>query len=289
MDCQVLLPGELSSKLIRKYLFLSTTESNKIIRDRYIPDGSVSIIINSDRRVWYYWNRKKTQLPGRFLVVPMRESLIIETHAPLKTMVIICKASVFSRLFSVNMNELSSLPYRMWPNNDFFEKLYLMPLGLSPNEKVQYVETLISRLTDLEGYKTDAIDAIYESIYSGDNSGSVSQIARQYDLDERTFRRHFLNRIGINAKCLYRIARIHSIWNIALASGDGKPDLFDLMYNGGFFDQSHFINDFKKIVGETPWSFFHRSQEQVCFISGKEVNFKHSLGHLEDKCFVAEV
>lgn len=284
----MLLPGEHSSKLVRKYLFLNTTESNKIISDRYIPDGSVSIIINSDRKVWYSWNRKKTQLPSRFLVIPMRESLIIEAHAPLKTMVIICKASVFSRLFSVSLNELTSLPYRMWPHNDFFERLFMMPLGISPKEKVKYVENLISRFTSLADYKADAIDTIYESIYSGDNNGPLSQIARKYDLDERTFRRHFLNRVGINAKCLYRIVRIHSIWDIALTSGGDKPDLFDLMYNGGFFDQSHFINDFKKIVGETPLSFFHRNQERVCFISGKDIFAKHAIDKFEDRYFVAE-
>ena len=64
-----------------------------------------------------------------------------------------------------------------------------------------------------------------------------------------------------------RIVRLNYLWT--KIKYDSAVDYQDLVFNGNYFDQSHFINDFKYIVGETPNQFFNRNLEIVEYFSGK--------------------
>jgi len=260
-----------ASKIVTKYLFLSAAPEDNVILDRYVPDGSVAIVINSEPRVCCYWLKKKHHPTARFLVIPMRESLIIQTEAPLESMIIMCKASVFSRLFSVNLDLMGVGPFQELPRQLFFRLLEMMPQNVDYEQKILFFERLLLNHTPLSIYKPDAIDHIFDAIRNNIFLSSVSDLVVQHGFDERTFRRHFLHRVGINAKCLARITRVHQIWDMTLRPDAHKPDVFDMVISGGYCDQSHFINDFKKIVGETPKSFFGRNLEKAMFLSGKKM------------------
>lgn len=259
----------IASKIVTKYLFLSALQEDNIIFDRYIPDGTVAIVLNSEPKVSCHWLKKKYHPSAQFLVIPMRESLQIETIPPLESMIILCKASVFSSLFSINLDKMGNGPYRELPSQLFFKLLEMMPENGGHEQKIQFIEKLLCNHSSLSGYEFDGIDYIYDALRNNMFTSSVSDLVNQFGYDERTFRRQFLRRVGINAKCLARIARVHAVWDMAMRPDAQKTDFFELIIEGGYCDQSHFINDFKKIVGETPKSFFGRNMDKVLFLSGK--------------------
>jgi methylphosphotriester-DNA--protein-cysteine methyltransferase len=91
-------------------------------------------------------------------------------------------------------------------------------------------------------------------------------ICRLYNIELRTFRRQFLLFTGISPKAFSRIVRInHIVEEMGL-----KPNLSinDLVYKYNYFDQAHFINDFKRIMGETPVVFRNKEQQITRFLSG---------------------
>ena len=47
-------------------------------------------------------------------------------------------------------------------------------------------------------------------------------------------------------------------------------DFQELIYKGNFYDQSHFIHDFKEITGESPSFFFKRDLKNLKIFSGYE-------------------
>jgi AraC-like DNA-binding protein len=57
----------------------------------------------------------------------------------------------------------------------------------------------------------------------------------------------------MNAKSFCRIARFHYLWSEFLAQGIVNTQ--EMIYNAGFYDQSHMINDFKQFIGESPKTF----------------------------------
>lgn len=72
-------------------------------------------------------------------------------------------------------------------------------------------------------------------------------------ISQRQLEREFKSKVGISPKHYLRITRINEV--VRLLDKDHTMDLTSVAYHCGYFDQAHFINDFKKITGEKPTIF----------------------------------
>ena len=71
-------------------------------------------------------------------------------------------------------------------------------------------------------------------------------------LQQRAAEKRFRRVVGATPKKFSSIIRLQTALN-----NYGKcENLTDLGYSAGYFDQSHFIKDFKQFTGETPEKFF---------------------------------
>lgn len=82
---------------------------------------------------------------------------------------------------------------------------------------------------------------------------NVEKIASAACLSFRQLDRAFQKRIGLAPKEFLRIERIN--FAIGLMKARSHISLTNVALDAGFYDQSHFINDFKSIVGITPKKF----------------------------------
>lgn len=85
---------------------------------------------------------------------------------------------------------------------------------------------------------------------------TVKQLASQCFLSERQLERQFQQYAGLTPKMFSRIVRF-----LSAANHFGKPikSLTDLALEFGYYDQSHFIHDFKKFSGLHPRHYFSGS------------------------------
>lgn len=81
----------------------------------------------------------------------------------------------------------------------------------------------------------------------------VARAAASVCLSESHFRKLFKAGIGIGPKQFVRIRRIDRAVR-AMAAGTARS-LTELAYELGFYDQAHFIRDFKAITSLTPSAF----------------------------------
>ena len=253
------------SHLVNRYIFIG---SNKMdLNDRFVPDGSISIVFNFLGNVEFSVNDKKISLPKYFVVTPNIEKVRINAIAPFDTMILNCNASVFSRLFNISWDKYSKSSYKeieLFQNSPLWNKLKEMK---TIEEKIRSVECYLIENILPEKYEPDLIDIIYGEIISQECPEPIHKIIEKCGANPRTLRRNFLKRIGINAKSLARIVRTNYLWD-QIKNVPGT-DLYSIIYRCKFFDQAHFIKDFKNIIGETPQSFFNRDIHQVEIISGK--------------------
>jgi len=77
---------------------------------------------------------------------------------------------------------------------------------------------------------------------------SVAGLAAELGLSERQLERRFLERVGLSPKRFARLRRFARA--VELAPGAGK--LSEVAQEAGYFDQSHFIRDFRRFTGKTP-------------------------------------
>ena len=89
---------------------------------------------------------------------------------------------------------------------------------------------------------------------------NVQQLANDYCLSERQFQRKFKELSGFSPKMYSRITRFQHVMD---SYGNLQRSLTDLAYDCGYYDQSHFIQDFKQFSGYTPAQYFNGSPEGI--------------------------
>lgn len=94
--------------------------------------------------------------------------------------------------------------------------------------------------------------AVRELIHA-DEVPDVAKLASKYCLSVRQFERHFKELSGFSPKLYSRITRFGKAMN---QYGFRRKTLTDIAYECGYYDQSHFIHDFKEFSGYHPGAYF---------------------------------
>jgi AraC-like DNA-binding protein len=76
---------------------------------------------------------------------------------------------------------------------------------------------------------------------------SVAALAAEAEMSHKKFIRLFTDEVGFTPKIYLRVARFQRV----LETGDAVEQ-------GGYFDQSHFIRDFREFSGLTPTEYLIR-------------------------------
>lgn len=85
----------------------------------------------------------------------------------------------------------------------------------------------------------------------------VEQVAALAGLELRALQRRFVAAVGVSPKWVIQRYRLHeaAAQLTQLAQQQQAPDLAQLALQLGYFDQSHFIRDFKAVVGRPPGAY----------------------------------
>jgi len=82
---------------------------------------------------------------------------------------------------------------------------------------------------------------------------TVETVARRSGLSVRSLQRSFARYVGVSPKWVINRHRLHEAVD-RLAKGE-PIDWAQLAFDLGYFDQAHFIKDFKGIIGRTPGEY----------------------------------
>ncbi len=268
MFVEFLNPSEKTSCLVRHFLSLRVNEEKEMMFDKYIPDGNAAVVINFRDSAYLLDNDVVIRLPKIFFIRPSLKALKIRAIPPFDTFIIVMNSSVFSRLFDLDMTSTGTKSYCEY--NPFRNSTFLKGVELinSFDKRVELVENFLVENHIFENFAKDNIDMLYDDIMEMGAHKSIGDILKDYDLNPRTFRRNFLKRVGVSAKGLSRIVRVNYVWDLIKAQN--RADIQNIIFNCHYYDQSHFIKDFKKVIGEPPKFFFTRDLSQVVVISGKK-------------------
>jgi AraC-like DNA-binding protein len=119
-----------------------------------------------------------------------------------------------------------------------------------------------------ESARPDAVvDGVVERLKLSKGQARVGDLAKVSGLSNRQLERRFLHGVGLPPKRIAGIFRLHDAFTV-LAAGT-SPLLIDVAHHCGYFDQSHFIRDFRRVTGLPP-SRFLREQGSMTrlFVDG---------------------
>lgn len=146
-------------------------------------------------------------------------------------------------------NQSISLDY-IFDRNKVSEVEEKLVAANTDKQRIHVVERfLLSQLRDIQNDKliAEAVKLIYQSR----GSIRIKELNKQLFISQSPFEKRFRKVVGTTPKKFASIVR----FNHLLGNLKNAKSLTDICYENNFFDQAHFIKDFKKFTGERPEQF----------------------------------
>ena len=174
-----------------------------------------------------------------------------------------------TNIFSVRFHPAGFIPFSTFPpeqmenravplselfeaeSSDLEKKMFSLT---ETSLKIKCVEDfLIKRLSQPEAADLIARRSV-DLIMEVNGQMSVNELSEQVRVHKRQLERRFSKLIGLSPKELSRMIRIQSV--IRSLMENNYENLTEVAYESGYFDQAHFIKDFREFTGESPGRFF---------------------------------
>ncbi|HMR88657.1 MAG TPA: helix-turn-helix domain-containing protein [Saprospiraceae bacterium] len=178
---------------------------------------------------------------------------VFRNSADIGTILVYFTEIGFTHFASNPANELFNLSLSL---DDIFNKSSIVDV----EEKLANVDTdiqriniveqfLISQLKDIETDKliVEAVKLIYQS----NGTIRIKDLNEKLFISQSPFEKRFRKVVGTTAKKFASIVR----FNAVLDNLNEPKTLTEICYENNFFDQAHFIKDFKQFSGDTPQNF----------------------------------
>lgn len=129
----------------------------------------------------------------------------------------------------------------------------------SGNEKrVEIMSRFLESKLDAYDRELPIVHNAVHLIMNAGGSVSIERLASNFDISTRQFERKFKEIAGLSPKLYANVIRFQAA---TAHKFSGTRDLTEIAYNCGYYDQSHFINDFRRFSGYSPKEYFWNRAE----------------------------
>jgi AraC-like DNA-binding protein len=236
-------------------------------KERLMPDGSIELVINLKDDEARIYNRnelqKFTRLPGTLLCGPHSSFFVIDTAEQDSVMGIHFKPGGAFPFFKLPVNELQDLHvslHDLWGLEASLLREQLLE-ATSPEEKFQVLQrSLMARaFKPLERHPAVGYAlTLFRNILT---APAMSDVSDHIGISSRRFIQLFSNQVGLTPKLFCRVRRFQQMLQLIHQGGDF--DWADLAADCGYFDQAHFIHDFRAFSGMSPTTYMARKTEHL--------------------------
>jgi AraC-like DNA-binding protein len=212
---------------------ISSGQVATIIGDRYIKMPKVEVLGQLTSPVKLTATKGVTLLIARFY--PHASSLFLHNQASDFTNDSIDLNDVFK-------NEATALYHQMMEQDSILYKISILETFL--------IRKL--RILEKKQEKLRLVEQICSHAYQDGEFFNLANLASHYGFSERHIQKLFLEFTGLSPKRLFNIHRFNR--SLELVRSSGSP-LTSIAYESGYYDQAHFIKEFKSFTGVTPSEF----------------------------------
>lgn len=145
--------------------------------------------------------------------------------------------------------------YDLLPRMDV-DRLYGdMKLSNNTDEVLAGIESFLKR--NLINEKIDSRIQYAMKLIGEGEIKSVEKVSAELNISSAGLRNLFKEHVGIAPKDLMKIYRLQSVLKSGLSLIESQTQL---AYSSGYFDQAHFIHEFKDAIGITPKKYFQNKK-----------------------------
>lgn len=252
---QMHIPGPPLASFIRFFYYYEGVAMPHRV-DRFLPNGDTEILIDfHDAPQFIYDNEtlKEIQACNHVWASGLRtEPITIPSGSNAAMMVISFRKGMAASFFPFPMQEIADSVVDadlVW-GSDFGDLREVLIETEDIGRRFEIVEMfLIDRFASKLKIDPCVSYAVDEMTRKPDRL-SIARMNSRIGYSQRHFTEMFRRQIGVTPKAFLKIMRFQKA--VETIDASPSPDWGDIAVDCGFYDQAHFINDFKHFSGFTP-------------------------------------
>ena len=143
-----------------------------------------------------------------------------------------------------------------------------MMQDISTDERIVIIENFLVKKYAFAAQREKLASASVELLWKSKGRLSMEQLTAGLDVNKRMLQRKFSSTIGLSPKQLSKIIRLQSALRCLIENPPSS--LTGLAYENGYYDQAHFIKEFKEFTGTTPGQFYSEQLKLAVLFSGND-------------------
>lgn len=259
-------PAKELEKLIECYWFVEGDEMESR-QEKIIPDGFPELI-------FHYRDPYRINISGEWqlqssglLAGQIRKHFYLENTGASGIVGIKLKPATVTYLFGIEMDRLAD---------------QVVDLREISGQKIQSIETAINAhksheeiiealnsffLSKQQVEYDDRIEGALALLFQKHGDVRVSDLTSMLTITERQLERLFKKYVGLSPKFYARIIRFSYIFQLMQ---EGDQSWVNIAFQSGYYDQAHFIRDFKAFSGEDPSAYLFDEKSMANFFMKRE-------------------
>lgn len=240
---------------IKFYYLIRTDDTGDIQLDNH-PQGDVDLIFTLDGEAEFKPGKSSaTPLTDMFVVAQQNQSFQFSFKPNTRLLGITFQAPHFGEFFKLPMPELANTGVSIEPEYGFELKDVVNQFqALELEEDLIFIlEEYLTKKLERSPLGPNLSANLLPLIQEHNGVLSVGQLEQMAGYSTRTLQRKFQAELGISPKSLLQIVRFNAL--LAQLKQGSIDSWSRIVYDYGYFDQAHFIKDFKRYTSKTPTNF----------------------------------
>lgn len=249
----------LSKYIDRFYVFKKS--SSRYFSSPVLPGTGLELLFYTGKPL----SVKNKMLPKAHTVCP-RKMFYFDKEKDISFIAVRFKSGAFRHFSPIPFSVLNDEYYSV--GNLWGEKgdrlLNKVENSLEVEAKIKSIEGFLECMFNkYHNAKNDKWDAIIDELYYNFDNNTIKTSSQKANLSLRQFERGFKSQFGITAKTFQKITRFQNVVKTILLNK--QTDYLDIILKSGYFDQSHFIKEFKSLTTQTPLAYFTKANFDAHF------------------------
>lgn len=258
MDYQTFEPHSDLKSVVKCYWTLEVLNEQKDAeRQLIIPDGYIEMFFILGDDIKRFTSEDEFILqPRQFILGQITEPFFIQPTGYVNSFAVRFYPYGFANFVRT---PIATLANRETPIQVLFDESSSNTLGkrmaMAADTKMRteiVEEFLLNKLHDKTTID-NIVKTTIDTILLTKGSTSITTVLKNDSSRRRQLERKFAKKVGISPKQLGKIIRLQTALKLLL-NGEAK-NLTDIAYESEYYDQAHFIKDFKEFTGTTPKEF----------------------------------
>ncbi|MDN5200050.1 helix-turn-helix domain-containing protein [Fulvivirgaceae bacterium BMA10] len=222
--------------------------------ERVIPDGCMELIIHYGDRFQQYDQTQWKDQSKSLLAGQLKKFLLL-------------RPTGIMGMVGARFHPNGAYPFFKIPMNEFqghvIEADNICDISMLENKiyetkdhhgKVMHFQSFLLQMLHQNFSEEPLINAAVNLIVEQDGCIPITDVAKKYGSSVRQMERKFNQLIGISPKAFSNLVKLKNFFNL---TETGRFQKFtDLAIECGYYDQAHFIREFKQITGLSPKAYY---------------------------------